>query len=64
MELSNYNKRNYDGLRTFLTCDWNKELDTEGSSIDDMWKTFKRKVLEGIEAFIPGPSRYKTWTKD
>jgi len=56
----NYNKGNYDGLRKFLTCDWNQELNSEVSTIDDMWKTFKCKVLEGIEAFIPGPSRYNT----
>ena len=29
-----------------------------------MWKTFKHKVLEGIEAFIPVPNNYSTWKKD
>jgi len=52
----NYNKGNYDGLRKFLA--------SEGSSIDDMCKTFKHKVLEGIETFVPRPSRYSTWKKD
>ena len=47
----------------FLTCDWNSELNADGSSIDDMWKTFKHKVLEGIEAFIPGRNKYSTWKK-
>ena len=60
----NYNKGNYEGLREFLTCDWNSELNADGSSIDDMWKTFKHKVLEGIEAFIPGPNKYSTWKKN
>ena len=60
----NYNKGNYEGLREFLTCDWKSELNVKDSSIDDMWKTFTHKMLEGIEAFIPGSNNYSTWKKD
>lgn len=48
-----WDKGNYVELRSYLNRDWELELDSESSSVDEMWCHFRDILLDGMKNFIP-----------
>ena len=49
----NYNKGDYHSLRDYLDLDWQALFDSKDNNLEEIWKTLKEKINEGIEKFIP-----------
>jgi len=56
----NYNKGDYDALRTYITCDWNTEFAAVDLEVEAMWNIIKNKIDNGVKRFVPLTSRFNT----
>jgi hypothetical protein len=58
----NYAKGDYEKLREFLDIDWELYME-QCSNIETMWSSFKNRLVEGIDRYIPKISRFYEWRK-
>ena len=54
-----FEQGDYDSLREFLARYWQIELETENSSVDEMWCKFREIVMDGMNRFIPKSNGYR-----
>ena len=55
----NYNKGDYDALRTYIECDWNSEFAAVNLEVEEMWNIIKNKIDDGVKRFVPLTSRFR-----
>ena len=49
----NYNKGDYDSLRTYVNCDWNKEFAGDNLDVETIWNILKNKIDNGVKRYVP-----------
>ena len=49
----NYDKGDYEALRSYVNCNWNKEFATVDSDVEALWNLLKDKIDSGIKCCIP-----------
>jgi len=55
----NYDKGDYDALRSYVSCDWDKEFTTLDLDVEAMWNLLKDKIDSGVKCCIPLTSRFQ-----
>ena len=45
----NYDKGDYDALRSYVSCDWDKEFATSDLDMEAMWNLLKDKIDSGVK---------------
>ena len=53
-----YDKGDYDGLRSYINCDWNDEFVKVNFEVEPMWNIIKDKFETGVKRFIPLSSSF------
>jgi len=48
-----FERGDYEGLRKYLSRDWEVDLNGDSNTVDEMWHCFRDTVLEGMAKFIP-----------
>ena len=61
----NYNKGDYDALRTYIECDWNTEFAAINLEVEETWNIIQNKIDDGIKRFVPLTFRFNNpkWKK-
>jgi len=44
----NYDKGDYEALRSYVNCNWNKKIVTVGSGVKALWNLLKDKIDSGV----------------
>ena len=48
-----WGKSDYVKLKEFLDINWDDALDPSNKSVEEMWKTFKAIIRQGMDNYIP-----------
>jgi len=57
----NFSKGTYDDLRKSCNTDWSNILDPAINSVDEMWDTFKKHILDNSNLYIPWVNDFVSW---
>ena len=55
----NYDKGDYEALRSYVNCDWNKEFATADLDVEASWNLLKDKIDSGVKCCIPLTTRFQ-----
>ena len=55
----NYDKGDYEALRSCANCNWNKEFATVDLDVEALWKLLKDKIESGVKCCIPFTTRFQ-----
>jgi len=55
----NYDKGDYEALRSYVNCSWNKEFATVDLDVEALWNLLKDKIESGVKCCIPFTTRFQ-----
>jgi len=55
----NYNKGDYEALRSYVNCNWNKEFATVDLDVEASWNLLKDKIDSGVKCCISLTTRFQ-----
>jgi len=58
----NYNKGDYEALRSYVNCNWNKEFATVDLDVEASWNLLKDKIDSGVKCCISLTTRFQNTT--
>jgi len=54
----NYDKGDYEAIRSYVNCNWNKEFAKADMDVEALWNLLKDKIESGVKCCIPLTTRF------